>query len=107
MLRRNREKCNAEQCIYARRENGKFIFVDFKNSFRTIAFSNPISLHCLYSFRPVKFVYFFQKFLCVICNFQKPLFKIFYFNLNIFVSPAFSIMNLLVCKNSVAFFAVI
>ena len=99
MLCRNHHKCNSKNCVWTRCKNWPFIPIYFKINFCSMTFPNPISLHCFCPRRPIQIVQLFQKFICIICSFQKPLLQRFNFNFCL-ASFTKSCLRLLIRQNS-------
>ena len=79
VFRRNNHVSCTKQSITASCVNCKLIicrlsvFIGYcEYNFGTCRFSNPVVLHCLYTFRPIKFIKVVIQAVCIFSNFQNP-----------------------------------
>src|SRR3989338_8779604 len=100
----NNHESNSKNSVWPCGKNFPAFIVYFEINVNAVAFAYPVSLHCLYFFRPFQFFKPLKKFFGIGGCFYEPLLKAFYLHISIRMAPAFSAVHLFVCKHSVAFF---
>ena len=95
------KKCVAACCVDAELVFCRFsVFVgNLKAHLAAFASANPVFLHQLYAFRPVKRVKVFKKLVRIVCDSQNPLADCFVCY-SCAAAVAFSVFNFFVCKTS-------